>query len=64
MNYLTLKKLNKISLTLSKCFYKVGWFSPGRWLGYFRQKRTLPFLEKIGLELLDKPYDYENLEIF
>ncbi len=63
MNIYTLKKLNKISLTLSKCFYKVGWFAPGRWLGYFRQKRTLPFLEKIGLELLDKPYDYENLEI-
>lgn len=60
MNYLTLKKINKISLTLSKCFYKVGWFTPGRWLGYFRQKRTLPFLENVGKELLDKEYSYEG----
>ena len=60
MNYLTLKKINKISLTLSKCFYKVGLFAPGRWLGYFRQKRTLPFLEKIGKDLLDKDYSYDG----
>jgi hypothetical protein len=60
MNYLTLKKLNHISLILSKCFYKVGCFTPGRWPGYFRQKRTLPFLEQIGLELLDKDYTYEG----
>ncbi len=63
MNIWKLKKLNHYSLILSKCFFKVGCFTPGRWLGYFRQKRTLPFLEKIGLELLDKEYDYENLEI-
>lgn len=60
MNYLTLKKLNHISLILSKCFYKIRCFTLGRWLGYFRQKRTLPFLEQIGLELLDKEYSYEG----
>jgi hypothetical protein len=59
VNYLKLKTLNHISLILSKCFYKVGCFTPGRWLGYFRQKRTLPFLENIGQELLDKEYSYE-----
>ncbi|MBR5646580.1 MAG: hypothetical protein IKX23_08090 [Treponema sp.] len=71
MNLYKLKKINHYSLILSKCFYKVGWYTPGRWLGYFRQKRTLPFLEKIGQELLDKEYSYEgraldskNLPIF
>ena len=63
MNIWKLKKINHYSLILSKCFFKVGFFTPGRWLGYFRQKRTLPFLEKIGLELLNKDYDYKNLEI-
>lgn len=62
MNLYTLKKINHYSLILSKCFFKVGFYTPGRWLGYFRQKQTLPFLEKIGLELLDKEYDYVNLE--
>ena len=60
MNYLKLKKINNLSLILSKCFYKVKVFFPGRWLGYFRQKRTLPFLEQIGLELLDKDYSYDG----
>ncbi|MCR4734997.1 MAG: capsular polysaccharide synthesis protein [Treponema sp.] len=63
MNYLKLKKLNHDSLILSKCFYKAGWFAPGRWLGYFRQKRTLPFLEQIGKELLDKEYSYDGQPI-
>ena len=58
MKIYKLKKINHISLILSKCFYKVGWFAPGRWLGYFRQKRTLPFLENAGKELLDKDYSY------
>lgn len=60
MNIYRLKKLNHFSLILSKCFFKIGWYTPGRWLGYFRQKRTLPFLEKIGQELLDKDYSYEG----
>ena len=60
MNIYILKKLNQLSLTLSKCFYKVGCFTPGRWLGYFRQKRTLSFLKKVGKELLDKDYSYEG----
>lgn len=60
MNIYILKKINHISLTLSKCFYKIGLFTPGRWLGYFRQKRTLPFLEQIGKELLEKEYSYEG----
>ena len=60
MNIFTLKKINHISLTLSKCFYKVGWYTPGRWLGYFRQNRTLPFLEQVGKELLEKEYSYEG----
>lgn len=62
MNCYTLKKLNHYSLVLSKCFYKIKWFAPGRWIGYLRQKRTLPFLEKTGEELLKKEYDYSNLE--
>ncbi len=63
MNYLRLKKLNHYSLILSKCFFKVKWFTPGRWLGYFRQKRTLPFLESIGKELLDKDYSYDGQKL-
>ena len=63
MNYLRLKKLNHYSLILSKCFFKVKWFTPGRWLGYFRQKRTLPFLESIGKELLDKDYSYDRQKL-
>lgn len=71
MNIYKIKKLNHYSLILSKCFYKIGWYTPGRWLGYFRQKRTLPFLESVGKELLNKEYSYEasplpaeNLPIF
>ncbi len=60
MNIYKIKKLNHYSLILSKCFYKVGFFTPGRWLGYFRQKRTLPFLEEFGKELLDKDYSYQG----
>ena len=63
MNICKLKKINHYSLILSKCFYKVGWYTPGRWLGYFRQKRTFPFLEKIGQELLNKEYSYEGQSI-
>ncbi len=60
MNIYKIKKLNHYSLILSKCFYKAGFFTPGRWLGYFRQKRTLPFLEEFGKELLDKDYSYQG----
>ncbi len=60
MNIYKLQKINNYSLILSKCFFKIGWYTPGRWLGFLRQKRTLPFLEKVGQELLDKEYSYEG----
>ena len=63
MNINTVAKMNKISLTLSKCFYKVKWFTPGRWIGFFRQKRCLSILEKEGRNLLLKEYNYENLSL-
>ena len=63
MNIYKIKKINHYSLILSKCFFKVGWFTPGRWLGYFRQKRTLPFLEEFGKDLLDKEYSYEGTQL-
>ena len=63
MNIYKLKKINHYSLILSKCFFKLGLYTPGRWLGYFRQKRTLPFLESVGNELLNKDYSYEGERI-
>lgn len=55
-------KINTYSLILSKCFYKINFFAPGRWLGKIRQSSTLPFLEKTAGELLTKNYSYYNLE--
>lgn len=64
MNIYTLKKINHYSLILSKCFYKVNLYFPGRIIGKIRQNRTIPFLEKYAESkgLFNKTFDYENLE--
>lgn len=64
MNIYRLKKINKWSLTFSKCFYKIGLFSPGRWLGKIRQYYTLNFLENFAIDkgLFSKDYKYDDLE--
>ena len=64
MNTKHMLRINKFLLNLSKCFYKVGLYVPGRWIGRIRQFWSLNFLEKFAKEknLFDKKYSYENEE--
>ncbi len=62
MNYLTLKKLNHISLILSKCFYKVGLNCIGRFISRRRVFSTFKVLEECASDFLNKDYDFTNLK--
>lgn len=62
MNLNRAKKFNNISLTLSKCFYKLGFNFIGRIISRRRVFSSFKFLEENAKDFLYKDYDFSKLE--
>ena len=62
MNLNRAKKFNNISLTLSKCFYKLGFNFIGRIISRRRVFSSFKFLEENAKDFLYKDYDFTHLE--